>query len=511
MNNRIGRRLFLLFAVVLIIFAVFTTLGFQFLFRQHTITTKEQEMEQRAVKIAQTLSESRQRLLEMQDNFKQMSNEERNNWWREYRRSRINKEAVHGPQNIDFYSILRFLNSAAAEDVWIIDDEHNLSMPARKGAHQAFMYKDLPPAAEEIVQKVMKGEIAHSENFSNMLEVPTLTVGAPIRSKEGTVLGVVLVHAPLAGMESATQQGMKIQLYCVLGALILAALTSIFFACRFTDPLKRMQETAEKMTDGDYNARCEVRQKDEIGDLGAALDSLGDRLLDASQESAQLDQLRKDFIANISHELRTPVTVIRGSLEALSDEVITEKEQIKEYYRQMLGESIYLQRLINDLLDLSRLQNVNFRIEQTELNFCDVIRDAARSSRRLAEEKNITINTELDSGMYTMQGDYGRLRQMLLVFLDNAVKFSPSGSTVEIGFSGNKLTISDQGPGISAKDLPHIFDRFYKVRSEQNKSGTGLGLAIAKEIALRHGILVHMESTGGQGTTVVIELPVPKR
>ena len=104
MNNRIGRRLFLLFAVVLIIFAVFTTLGFQFLFRQHTITTKEQEMEQRAVKIAQTLSESRQRLLEMQDNFKQMSNEERNNWWREYRRSRINKEAVHGPQNIDFYS-----------------------------------------------------------------------------------------------------------------------------------------------------------------------------------------------------------------------------------------------------------------------------------------------------------------------------------------------------------------------------------------------------------------------
>lgn len=507
MTNRIGRKLFLLFAVVLLIFAFFMGLGFQYLFRHHTTAVKEQEMEQRAVKLAQTLSESRQRLLDRQEKTKGMTREEREKWWREYRRANNGRSNLRGSRGIDYYSLLRFLGSSAVEDVWIIDDEHNLSMSPRQGQRPLFVYKDLPPAAEEIVRKVMKGEIAQSENFSKLLEVPTLTVGAPIRSKEGTVLGAVLVHAPLSGMESAARQGMRIQLYSMLGALVLAALAAMFFAWRFTKPLKKMQETAEVMTEGDYNVRCGIRQADEIGDLGMALDSLGDRLLEASKESEQLDRLRRDFIANISHELRTPVTVIRGSLEALNDGIITDKAQVEEYYRQMLGESIYLQRLINDLLDLSRLQNVNFRIEQAELNFCDVIRDVARSSSRLAQEKNITIDTETDTEVYSVQGDYGRLRQMLLVFLDNAVKFSPEDSTVELRLEGNRLTISDHGPGVAAEDLPHIFDRFYKVRSEQNKSGTGLGLAIAKEIALRHGIAVHMESTEGQGATVVVDLP----
>ena len=506
MTNRIGRKLFLLFAVVLLIFAIITTLGFQFLFRQHTVTMKEQEMEKRAVKIAQTLSNSRQRLLDMQEVFKKMTNEDRSNWWHEQRKDNASKNESPRLRSIDYYSVLRFLNSAAADDIWIIDEEHNLSMPARQGAHNTFKYKDLPPAAEEIVQQVMKGEISHSENFSNLLEVPTLTVGAPICSKDGKVLGVVLVHAPISGMVSATEQGIKIQAFCMLGALLLAALAAMFFAWYFTKPLKKMQEAAEIMTDGDYTARCNVKQTDEIGDLGTALDSLGNKLLEASHESAQLDQLRRDFIANISHELRTPLTVIRGSLEALRDEVITEKKQVHEYYQQMLSESIYLQRLINDLLDLSRLQNVNFKIEQTMLNFCDIIQDAARSCRSLAQEKNITISIKTDTKAYPLQGDYGRLRQMLMVFLDNAVKFSPTDSSVNIKFTGNKLTIIDQGPGVAEKDLPYIFDRFYKVRSEENKSGTGLGLAIAKEIALRHEISVHMESVRGQGATIVIEL-----
>ena len=507
MTNRIGRKLFLLFAVVLLIFAIATTLGFQFLFHQHTITMKEQEMEQRAVKIAQTLSDSRQRLLDMQESFKNMTTEDRTNWWRGQRRDNPTKNEQPGMQSIDYFSVLRFLNSAAADDVWIIDEEHNLTMPARQGTRHTFKYKDLPPAAEEIVQQVMKGEISHSENFSKLLEVPTLTVGAPIRSKDGKILGAVLVHAPLSGMESATSQGIKIQIYCMLGALLLAALAAIFFAWYFTKPLKKMQETAENMTEGNYNARCDIKQTDEIGDLGTALDSLGIRLLEASKESAQLDQLRRDFIANISHELRTPLTVIRGSLEALNDEVITEKDQVHEYYHQMLSESIYLQRLINDLLDLSRLQNVNFSIEQTELNFCDIINDATRSCRSLAQEKNISIEMSLDTEIYFLQGDYGRLRQMLMIFLDNAVKFSPADSNVKITLLNNILTISDQGPGVSKEDLPHIFDRFYKTRSEQNKSGTGLGLAIAKEIALRHNISVHMESNDGQGAVIVVKLP----
>ena len=238
------------------------------------------------------------------------------------------------------------------------------------------------------------------------------------------------------------------------------------------------------------------------------MDILGERLELASQESAKLDQLRKDFIANISHELRTPVTVIRGSLEAICDKVVDTPEQIEEYHRQMLSESIFLQRLINDLLDLSRLQNHNFQIEKTQLNLCDVVQDVVRSSQHIGKRKAINVEIKSDVDIYPFNGDYGRLRQMLMIFLDNAIKFSPLGSTVEVLLTGNVLKVVDHGCGIPAKDLPHVFERFYKTRVETNKSGTGLGLAIAKEIAERHDIKVSMTSEPDVATVVIMTLPV---
>ncbi|MCH3915206.1 MAG: HAMP domain-containing protein [Acidaminococcaceae bacterium] len=172
------------------------------------------------------------------------------------------------------------------------------------------MFKDLPPDAAKVVDKVMQGNVTTSEGFSTMLEVPTLTVGSPVRDKDGNILGAVLVHAPISGMEEAATQGNRILLMCGGIALLLSFIMAFGFSWWFTKPLRTMQLTAEEMTEGDYAARCNVRQNDEVGELGKALDTLGDKLLVASKESAQLDQLRKDFIANISHELRTPVTVI---------------------------------------------------------------------------------------------------------------------------------------------------------------------------------------------------------
>lgn len=133
------------------------------------------------------------------------------------------------------------------------------------------------------------------------------------------------------------------------------------FSWKFTKPLNKMRLVAEKMSEHDYTERCNIDQKDEIGQLAQTLDGLGERLLEADQASKKLEQLRRDFIANISHELRTPVTVIRGSLEALCDRIVTEPQEVEDYHRQMLAETLFLQRLINDLLDLSRLQNTDFR------------------------------------------------------------------------------------------------------------------------------------------------------
>lgn len=502
MKNKIAAKLFLLFAVLLLIFSLVVGSSFAYLFRQHTLEVKSNDLEDRAVKIAQALSDSREQMLRWHAERMQDSEPERREQMRRLMPPR------QGPMGLGYGAVLRFLGSAAAEDVWIIDNDQTLEMPTNKaGKKPSFMYKDLPPDAEKIVQKVLQGDIAHGESFSELLEVPTMTVGAPIKDKDGNILGAVLVHAPLSGMDAAARQGFRILLISGGAALVLAFLAALYFAWRFTRPLKIMQQTAEEMTRGDYTLRCGVVQNDEIGELGKALDSLGSRLLIASRESAQLDQMRKDFIANISHELRTPVTVIRGSLDALCDKMVTEPAKVEEYYHQMLAESVYLQRLINDLLDLSRLQNPGFQMEMGPLNLCEVVHDVARSSRRLALKKDIKIEVQIAQESYPLEGDYGRLRQMLLVFVDNALKFSPEHGSVTISLQDKRLEVTDHGSGVEAKDLPHIFERFYKSRMENNKTGTGLGLAIAREIAERHRMRVHMESEPGVATKVVVELP----
>lgn len=153
--------------------------------------------------------------------------------------------------------------------------------------------------------------------------------------------------------------------------------------------------------------------------------------------------------------------------------------------------------MIGDLLDLSRLQNADFVIEKDEVSFCDCLNDAVRSVSQMAAAKGVVLSRHGEPDNYKMRGDYGRIHQMLIIVLDNAVMFMPDDSVVDIIWVGKCLTIHDNGDGIPADDLPFIFDRFYKSHTEQNKTGTGLGLSIAKLIAERHDIKLTAESRNG--------------
>ena len=267
-------------------------------------------------------------------------------------------------------------------------------------------------------------------------------------------------------------------------------------------PMEKVIAAAESISGGeDLSRRIALpRGRSEINRLAGTFDDMFDRLERSFKAEAQ-------FTSDASHELRTPVTVIRGSLEALCDRIVTEPQEVEDYHRQMLAETLFLQRLINDLLDLSRLQNTDFPIEKEPVNLCDVVQDVVRSSQRLGQQKNITIQLSLDTPVYIIEGDYGRLRQMLLIFLDNSIKFSPEQSKIEVTLLGSRLTVTDHGCGVKQEELPHVFDRFYKTRGETNKSGSGLGLAISKQISERHGIGLTMTSIPGEATSVVLQLP----
>ncbi len=507
MHNKIALKLTLYFAAVLLVFALVVGGSFAHFFREHTLDMKRTELMQRAVRIAEVLSENAR--------------------WLEQR---------GGIANTRF---IGYINNITMEDVWVVNSERELNLPQRMphhmgmgmGMHRRMMHQaqqpelppqeNLPPRREitfaqlpevtrNCVEQAFTGTVSVSEDFNPVREEIMLCAAAPVYDENGIIRAVVLLHYPVQGLQSATWEGVKILLLSCAIALLLVSFLSVLFSWKFTKPLNRMKEVAQKMAEHDYTERCNIKQNDEIGALAATLDELANRLLDADEAGRKLEKLRRSFIANISHELRTPVTVIRGSLEALNDKVVTDKEEVEQYYRQMLNESLFLQRLINDLLDLSRLQNMDFPIEKEIINLCSVVHDAARASKQLGQKKNVQVEVSMDKNVYAINGDYGRLRQMLMIFLDNSIKFSPEGGSVKLRLLGDRLTVTDNGIGVKPEDLPYVFERFYKTRGESNKNGSGLGLAIAREIALRHDIKVSMESVPGEETTVIMVLP-PER
>lgn len=490
MKNKTALKLTLYFAAILSLFSLIIGGVFYELFKDHTIEVKRSEMKDRANRIAAVIGA--------------------NVGWLEHR---------YGTE-LSKSRFIRDLDLAAPEIVWVVDIDRNLNMNQeemlrawkRAPRNRAFpangreAYQRLPEKVKEGVELAFQGTGFTLQEYNNIISDIVLTVGVPVRDRSGTIKAVVLLHSPVEGLRSAINNGLRILGISIVAALCSAFIISILMSWRFTRSMNQLKKIAERLGEKDYSARSNIVQDDEIGELARTMDVLAERLQLADEESKNLEKMRRSFIANISHELRTPVTVIRGSLEALRDGVITEPEDVKEFYEQMYGESIFLQRLINDLLELSRLQNADFAIEKEGLNFCDVVKDAVRSARQLGQEKQLEVTSELDTETYMLEGDYGRLKQMLMVFLHNSIKFSPEGGRIEIKLEGSTLRITDHGCGMKEEDIPHAFERFYKAHNEQNKTGSGLGLAIAKQIALRHDMDLELFSKENEGTTILVKL-----
>ncbi len=488
MKNKIALKLIVYFSAALIVFSIIIGGIFMSLFKNNAIKTHKRDLESRSLVITDTISE--------------LMDGSSLNFGRGMGRQGGMMGMGMGMQGgLGLY--LQNLDNIAMADAWVFDENLNLLMTGSM-SHMHYDYSDLPQDADIVVKNVFTGQTTFSEGFSRLLETPTLTIGSPIVSK-GEIVGALLIHSPVEGMNDAINEGFRILLISIFTALILATFLSVALALTFTRPLNKMKNTAALLSGGDYKVKTGIKQNDEIGELAETMDILSQRLNEAEEESKRNQRDRQDFITNISHELRTPVTVIRGSLEALSDGIISEPNQVKDYHKQMLNESKSLERLINDLLELSRLQNTDFKIEMEEVNICDVLRDSIRSASNLARQKNISVEYDLDRDVFLTMGDYGRLRQMFLIVIDNAVKFSRENSSINIRLKDNRIIITDEGIGISKEVLPNIFDRYYSVKSDENKTGTGLGLTIAKQIAIRHRINLFVESQVNVGTSFIFD------
>ena len=514
MKHKITLRLVLYFSITLLTFALIIGGSFAFLFIHYTSDLHIHDLKKRAIAVADMISnmpdyqEQHKQHHQMMQGSGSMMNSSGGMMSGKHMNGSGQKKWLDGSCDADggmngYSAYLRNINTIAQSEIWLVDEEARTIDLYGNG--RAPSYDQLPKDAEHLIEEVFSGDVDVSKEFSSLLGTPSITVGAPVRDADGKIIAALLLHRTLKDVNKNESGALLILAICLGTAFLLSVLLSVLLARRFIRPLGKMQAMAADLTGGDYTARTGIEQDDEIGSLARSLDILSLRLAEAEKESQALEQMRQDFITNISHELRTPVTVLRGSLEVLEADLITDPQEKKNYIQEMMNNIIYLQRLVNDLLELSRLQNASFSIEKAPMNLLDSLQDAVHTVHHLADQKDITLQLPDSTAPIAVLADYGRLRQMFIIILDNAVKFSPAGSSIEITVQSTasewQAAIRDHGCGIAPAELPHIFERFHRTRAENNKNGTGLGLAIASQIAERHQISIRCESTLQQGST----------
>jgi two-component system, OmpR family, sensor histidine kinase BaeS len=298
-----------------------------------------------------------------------------------------------------------------------------------------------------------------------------------------------------------------------LGITLVVIAFSLILTRRLTKPLVSLTRAAEQMKAGNYTQRADQPQSlDELGRLALTFNSMADKLTADIYEQRQQEQLRRDMIANIAHDLVTPLTAIQGYSEAIADDVISDPIERQETALLIGREVQRLRRLVSDMQNMTSLEAGRLQLEIAPLNLHDLVEETLAVISPECQQADIELHNEIALGTPLALVDSDRLTQVLLNLLDNARRHTPAGGKIVINARNDGeqiiMSISDTGVGIQPLDLPHIFERFYRVDRSRNAAsgGSGLGLAIIKAIIVAHGGTVWAESTPGHGTTIFFTL-----
>ncbi|MFZ5921549.1 MAG: sensor histidine kinase [Chloroflexota bacterium] len=285
----------------------------------------------------------------------------------------------------------------------------------------------------------------------------------------------------------------------VLTFLMLIVAAAVFALRRVLTPMDDLLNAARKVTEGDYSVRVPEKGPRDVRSLAKAFNGMAARL-------QTTDARRRDLLADVTHELRTPLTVVQGNLEGMIDGVYPAD---KARLNSILDETQVLSRLVDDLRTLALAESGALQLKREPVDLAILIGETVTGFRSGAEAGGISLEARPDGDIPLLDLDPERIRQVLLNLVSNAMRYTPPGGRIEIRCradgSAATIEIADNGAGIPAEELPHVFERFYKSR---DSGGMGLGLAIAKNLVEAHGGTIAAESRPGQGTTVRIRLPI---
>lgn len=351
---------------------------------------------------------------------------------------------------------------------------------------------------------VTAGSYYTKGDFFRTFDEEMLSVLAPITS-DYKVKGYVVIHASLNSIHAETNQLLNISYIMLIILFLLSLIILIFFTEMVYIPLRKITEATEQYASGNMHYEFSVESEDEMGYLAAILSYM-------AGEIARSEDDQKKFVANVSHDFRSPLTSIDGYLKAMLDGTIP-PEMYEKYLTIVLNETERLTKLTNSLLTLNNLNTKGIMLNRTDFEINAVIRNVAASFEGTCRKKTIGIELVLTGDEMYVVADMDKIQQVLYNLLDNAIKFSHHDSLIKIETTEkhNKIFVSvkDTGIGIPKDDLKLIWDRFYKsdLSRGKDKKGTGLGLSITKEIIQAHGENINVISTEGVGTEFIFSLP----
>lgn len=355
----------------------------------------------------------------------------------------------------------------------------------------------------ELLDSIEGETVAREGNLGGVLKNKLLYVTTPLWTKRG-IEGVVIVCSTVPYIQNMQLGVMRMFFFAVCFVIMLTLLVAAWLSQRISKPVKEMTLVARRIASGDFSQRVSCDAEGELGILSSSFNQMTASL-------AEMDEVQSSFISDVSHELRTPMTIISGFVDGILDGTIPPEEH-KKYLEIVLSEIKRLNRLVNDLLEMSRLNSGKIELKMVPFDIAESMRKAIVAFEQGLNEKKVDVEVDFENDTMMALGNSDSIYRVITNILDNAVKFTPEGGRIGIKIRTEggkvKLSVENSGNGLSEKELKHIWDRFYQADKSRSASrrGAGLGLYIVKNIMNAHDNLIYAESKEGEWTRFTFEL-----
>ncbi len=359
------------------------------------------------------------------------------------------------------------------------------------------------PSTSDVAESMQGTDFSLFQGLDELTGERVLSVSVPLYIADGTVGGAVRYVSSLSKADKAVARVVLMTVAAAALVLLLVLISSSYFIRSIVNPVVKLNALARKIAAGRYGERIEKEFDDEIGELCDTINYM-------SAEISRAEKVKNDFISSVSHELRTPLTAIGGWTETLMAGAVSDVSEIETGLRIIQSETMRLSQMVEELLDFGRLESGRMKLQMEHFDLCGELSDAVFIYRESLKREGIAVSYDEPDEPVVVTGDRHRLKQVFLNIIDNAAKYGRDGGKIALFVrqeGGNAIVeVRDYGQGIPAEELPFVKEKFYKGSSKQR--GTGIGLAVCDEIVRMHGGSLVVKSRVGDGTLVIITIPV---